>query len=117
MSIFEDLTYFTIDEFDHPYSMSENFLITLDKIRDRANVPIYISSDYRPGDDKAHGQGVAVDIPDDLNSDGISAHWTYRVVLAAMQMGITRIGIYDKHVHLDTWYNGPSEVLWQGTSR
>ena len=117
MSIWDELDHFSPEEFDYPEEMDEDFLRALDRVRDRAAVSIYVTSDYRPGDGKAHGQGVAVDITDDLESDGVLSRWRYKVLLAAFQMGFTRIGIYDKHVHLDTWDDAPQEVAWQGSSQ
>lgn len=116
MSIWDELDHFKPSEFDHPDEMNENLLRSLDRVRHRAHVPMVISSDFRPGDSGAHGQGLAVDVKDDHSSDGVTSHWRFKVVLAALMMGFNRIGIYDKHIHLDIWSTGPQEVIWFGTS-
>ena len=116
MAIWDELDYFTPDEFDYPDEMNEEFLLVLDLVRERAGVPFVITSDYRPGDPRAHGHGLAVDIADDQGHDGISSTFRFKVVRAALQMGVRRIGVYDKHVHLDCWEDGPQEVLWTGFS-
>jgi len=66
-----DLKWFTRKEFKHPDKMDEDFLRWLDKVRDRADIPIIITSDYRDpeanlgaaGSSSAslHLQGLAVD--------------------------------------------------------
>jgi len=116
MSIWDDLNHFTPEEFDYPDDMDETFLRALDLIRSRAGVPMVITSDYRPGDLKAHGRGLAVDATDDSDSDGVTSQWRYKILKAAIETGILRIGIYDKHIHLDIWQNAPQEVIWYGSS-
>jgi len=111
-----ELEFFHAGEFDYPEKMDEDFLRGLDFLRSRVGLPIYISSDYRPGDQGAHGQGLAVDITDDPNTDGITSHWCFLILYWALIHGFTRIGIYDKHIHLDRWTNGPQKVIWIGTS-
>jgi len=116
MSIWDDLDYFSPSEFDYPDEMDSTLLYALEEIREMAGVPIFVSSDYRPGDPNAHGHGKAVDITDDLNSDGITSRWRFLVTRAALSKGIRRIGVYDKHIHLDVWEDGPQDVLWIGES-
>ena len=116
MVIWSEVKYFKAKEFDCPDKMDPDFIARLDLVRREAGVPFYISSDFRYKDDRAHGHGVAVDITDDPYSDGITSQWRFKVVRAAMKIGITRIGVYDAHIHLDDWKGVIQEVLWVGTS-
>jgi hypothetical protein len=112
----ESLDHFGPEEFDHPAMMEEKLVWSLEMLRRAIGLPIYISSDYRPSSTTSHGRGRAVDITDDKDSDGISGRWTYKVVTAALALGFTRIGIYNKHVHLDMDPASPQEVIWGGAS-
>lgn len=72
--------WFKASEFKNPDMMNVAFVLWLDLVRDRAKVPFVITSDGRPGDDKLHGLGLAVDID--------SSKWTvvqkWRVVESVM---------------------------------
>ena len=116
MSVWEELRYFKRQEFEWPEKMDHDFLRMLDELRHRAGVPMYVSSDYRNDPSSAHGHGVAVDVVDDEDSDGISSQWRYAVMKAAYGLGIPRIGDYDKHIHIDAWVGGPQGVEWRGVS-
>ncbi len=116
MSIWDQIEYFQPSEFNYPDEMDTVLLLGLDEVRREAGVPIYISSDYRPGDSGAHGEGKAVDIVDDLTHDAITSAWRFKIVRAAFLKGFTRIGVYDAHVHLDVSYLLPQGQLWTGTS-
>ena len=93
-----------------------DLLKKLDLAREIAGVPMYISDDYRTNAQGAHSYGMAVDVVDDYDSDGITSAWRYEVVRAACAAGFTRIGVYDKHIHLDIWDGGPQRVMWMGES-
>ena len=112
MSIWDELKYFKPEEFDYPEEMDENLLRLLDSAREIAGVGFFISSDYRLGDPRAHGKGFAVDIVDDPHQDGITSQFRWKVIEAAMAAGFKRIGVYDKHIHLDIWSTAPQEVVW-----
>jgi hypothetical protein len=114
MPLWDRLRYFRPDEFRHPDSLASALLLKLDDVRHYAGLPIEITSDYRPGDTGAHGQGKAVDI---TQPGGISSHWRYMVLRAAYRVGIHRIGVYDSHIHLDIADDLPPEVCWWGQSR
>lgn len=115
-----DFRHFSPDEFDHPERMDRELLARLDYARTQAGIPFVVTSDFRPDEndelDSAHEIGKAVDI---RAHDG-RTRW--RVVKAAINAGIKRIGVYDKHVHLDnaTPADDPrfvEEVIWVGVSR
>lgn len=101
--------HFTPDEFAGPMNME--FIRRLDQARTRAGVPFVLSSTYREGDDKAHGAGFAVDIKCTASGD------RYCILKALLGQGFHRIGIYDRHIHVDAWPAGPVRVVWWGTSK
>lgn len=100
----------------------------LDNTRDAAGVPFEITSGYREGDDKSHGRRLAADL-------GCSTSYRrMRIVKSAVTLGahctncgsaniawdgtaFRRIGIYDRHVHLDIDKKLPQDVLWWGVSK
>ena len=111
------LEFFDKSEFGpHADKMSEDLLTRLDMIRRDAGVPMYITSSYREGDDKAHGKGYAVDVSDNVHGDEVSSRWRMLVVSAALEAGIRRCGVYDRHIHLDVWPEGPQDVMWWSKS-
>ena len=108
--------FFRPEEFDHPEEMSPVLLRRLDMIRGMAGEAIHITSDFRPGDLRAHGKGVAVDISDNLEGKPVNSGWRYRVLNAAFATGVKRIGVYDRHIHLDVSRDLPDRVCWWGKS-
>ncbi len=72
--------------------------------------PIEITSGYRD-DDSSHNTRDAADIR-------VYNGWQrYTLVRLALQHGFKRIGVYDKHIHLDIRTDRPRPVIWQGTSK
>ena len=118
MNIWKNLEHFTAKEFA-PYAdeMSTKLLGKLDDVRHIAEVPIYITSHYRPGDDGAHGDGDAVDISDNKHGNDISSRWRHKVLDAAYACKFRRVGIYDKHLHLDVSTTRDQDVSWIGKSK
>lgn len=91
----------------------------LNAARGFSGVPYVITSGFRSPSqnlavggvqDSSHELGLAVDIrcPDRV----IAARITYGLGRA----GFRRIGIYDKHVHVDCDDSKPEDVIWLGTS-
>ena len=78
-------------------------------IQDAAGRPLVITSGYRPGDRGMHGQGRAADIRATIGSERAE------LGLAAVGCGANGIGVYTRHVHVDT-RPGPA-VWWGGVSR
>lgn len=107
---YEQLKYFKPDEFEEPERMSRAFMMFLDRVRAHAGVPFRISSSWR-ADSPSHDSGCAVDVYY-LNSEEM-----YAIVHSAIILGIRRIGVYDKHVHLDDAPSLPSPRMWHGISR
>lgn len=109
--------HFRPSEFEHPDKMDVEFLYLLDKIRELAGVPIHITDDYRPnGSTSAHSLGLAVDISDNSAGLAIGSRWRHKVLKAAFELGCERIGIYDRHIHIDVSTSHDQEVCWYGTS-
>lgn len=117
---------FSATEFEYPERMGLEFMRWLKAVRQRAGVPMPISSDGRDriynaevggAQDSAHVDVPceAIDIkkaprPDDPN-------WNYsrwQIVTAAMALGCTRIGIYaNGSIHLDRSEDRrPAPRLW-----
>jgi hypothetical protein len=111
------LDHFTPAEFEHPDNLSDDLLLKLDAARRAAGRPFYIKSDSRPGDPRAHGDGDAVDFglaPESQNIKG-AERWVLLFIL--VQAGFKRIGLYDKHFHVDVSTRLPSRVIWIGESQ
>lgn len=95
--------------------MDEAFLAKLDEVRYRAGIPLVLNSAYRsPAYERskgragtsAHCEGKAVDIR--CNSD--RNRWA--IVKAALDAGISRIGIGRTYIHLDTSGTHTQRVIW-----
>ena len=104
-------------EFDHPDEMDRDMLEILDFVRASAEMPIYITSDYREGDSGDHGTGEGVDISDNQHGNDISSRWRWKVLAAAYAFDIARIGIYEKHIHLGISARLDQKVAWIGKSQ
>ena len=115
------LKYFTEAEFqrcDPPCSMGDmdgNLLYLLDKIRETAGIPLYLSSAYRSkaydkakgrSGNGAHTKGYAVDFRIQGSAD------RFKIVAAALKCGVERIGIGKTFVHIDTDPSLPSPVMF-----
>ena len=114
------IKYFTVDEFDSPdlkgsgVNMDMAFVEVLDNVREIAEIPLKINSGYRSSihnkkvkgsPNSSHLKGFAADIHCN-NSDS-----RLRIVYAAIEAGVTRIGIGNTFIHLDTDPNKGS-ALW-----
>lgn len=97
-------------------NLSYELLIKLQATRYQAGVPMFVSSGYRHGDTGAHGYGDAVDVSDNGVGDPVGSRWRYEVLKAALAVGFTRIGVYDRHIHLDVSESLDQNVVWWGTS-
>ena len=97
--------------------MQPNFLTLLDAIRERAGIPLVLNSAYRSKEyenqkgrsgNSAHTYGLAVDI----RCHGTNTRW--KIVRAAVSLGVTRIGIGSTFVHIDTGESRglPPNVIW-----
>ena len=112
-----NLRYFSADEFKYPDKISHDLLYLLDDIRSIARVPIYVTSDYRPTvNTSSHHLGLAVDISDNLEGREPTSRWRIRVLRAALSRNVARIGIYDRHIHIDISETHDQDVAWWGSS-
>ena len=71
---------------------------------------VVITSAYREDDPKAHGRGLAVDIR--VRGGAMRKVFTYHAIKL-----FGRVGVYDKHIHVDEDPSRPQNVLWVGQSR
>lgn len=117
-----DLRYFTYDEFDSPdlpksgyMYMDRDFVKRVDMARDIAGVPFKINSGYRTHNhnirvggspNSSHKKGLACDIstPDSRTK--------YKVLKSLIEVGFTRIGVYDSFIHVDDDKEKIQEVVW-----
>lgn len=113
--------YFTASEFRrctpscYISDMRPEFLELLDRIREKAGIPLVLTSAYRsPAWERkqgrtgtgAHTLGVAVDIRCNTSQN------RYKIVRAALACGITRIGISKTYVHIDASRDHAQGVIW-----
>lgn len=91
----------------------------LDWARGRATIPFVITCGLRTPEhndkvggvqDSSHLRGLAVDM---ACSDSTAR---YKMVQALLLAGFKRLGVYDKHVHVDRDESLPQEVMWVGVS-
>lgn len=91
----------------------------LDWARGRAGVPFIITCGVRTPEqndqvggvkDSSHIRGLAVDL---ACSDSFSR---YKMVQSLLLAGFKRMGIYDKHIHVDRDTTLPEQVCWIGLS-
>lgn len=95
--------------------MDASFLALLDKVREKAGIPLVLNSAYRSpaweirqgrSGTGAHTLGQAVDIRCNTSQN------RYKIVAAAIACGITRIGIGKTYVHLDASKAHAQRVIW-----
>lgn len=95
--------------------MDEEFLSLLDKVREKAGIPLVLNCAYRSrewdlakgrSDNSAHTRGKAVDIRCNTNAN------RYKIVKAALDCGITRIGVGKSYIHLDNDGSLSQNVIW-----
>ena len=113
--------YFTESEFNRctpscsMKDMDNDFLLLLDKLREKCGFPLVISCAYRSKEwdlkkgrsgNSAHTRGKAVDIR--YNSSSTA----YAIVKNAMELGIKRIGVGKNFIHIDNDDSLPQNVLF-----
>ncbi len=115
------MKYFNISEFDSPdrpgsgSRMKTYFLNMLVEAREKAGIPFVITSGYRTRlhnkrvggvSGSSHTKGVAVDIRCRNSKD------RFKIIQAAIEVGITRIGVSGKFIHLDADEQKAQNVIW-----
>ncbi len=104
--------YFCDDEVE---GLSEKLVEQLDHARSIAGIPFFITEGLASGGshvkDTAHQRGLAVDLRCN------TSRARFIMVRALLFVGFRRIGIYDKHVHVDIDESLPQDVIWVGESK
>ena len=95
--------------------MQQSTMRQLDLARDIAGIPFVLNSAYRskawevkkgrPGT-SSHTKGLAVDIR--CNTDANR----YKIVKAALECGVRRIGIAQTYIHIDCADDHAQDVIW-----
>lgn len=95
--------------------MDVGFLKKLDEVRGKAGIPLVLNCAYRSrqhdlkkgrSGNSAHTRGLAADIRCASSAD------RFKIVSAALECGIRRIGIGKTFVHLDDDPSLPQDVIW-----
>lgn len=95
--------------------MNQEFMNTLDNLREKAGIPIVLNSAYRSSAwDKskgrsgkgAHTKGLAADI----RCNSSATRW--KIIAAAHSLGICRLGIGKTYIHVDIDKSLTQNVIW-----
>lgn len=95
--------------------MDGAFLSLLDEVREKAGIPLILNCAYRSSSwdkskgrsgNSAHTRGKAVDIRCNASVT------RYKIVKAALDCGVRRIGIGRTFVHVDSDETKPQGVIW-----
>ena len=95
--------------------MDAGFLALLDEVREAAGIPLVLNCAYRSkawelkhkrSGNSAHTRGKAVDIRCNTSQN------RYRILAAAIECGVPRIGIDKTYIHLDNDPTLPQGVIW-----
>ena len=97
--------------------MEQDFLDVMDDIRRKAGIPLVINCAYRSqaydkkkgrSGNSAHTYGLAVDFRANTSAT------RYKIVKAALECGVTRIGIGKTFVHIDMGERVglPANCMW-----
>lgn len=104
--------YFTDEEIK---GLDMELVAKLDMARGRAGIPFVITSGRRTeaensatdgAKNSAHLRGLAVDLKCE------DSHSRCLIVMALIQAGFRRLGIYDAHIHCDLDSTLPQPVMW-----
>ena len=117
MTDWSRVRYFRRSEFGYAGDVEPDPLLVdlLDEARKYAGTPFVITSGIRapsgPDDTSSHVTGKAVDIR------APTSRQKFQIVESLLLVGINRIGVYDRHIHVDTDRSKPAGVMWVGVSR
>lgn len=130
--------YFKPSEFKHLENVKEETLKLIDAIRAKYGKPMHINSDWRP--EASHSSGCEIDFKSvggefykylhGKYKPGMGrSFWyllpqlkqfkndeQYKLAMSAISCGATRIGVYDRHIHIGFDPKSPQEVVWAGVS-
>jgi hypothetical protein len=114
MSAEAKLENFNMEEVE---GLTDRMKIMLQAIRYISGVPFHVTSGLRPSDSNSeHSLGMGVDISDNDRGEPISSAWRHKVLGACYAVGLTRIGDYDRHIHIGVSTSHPQDVTWWKTS-
>lgn len=117
------IKYFKYTEFDSPdepgsgLKMDYDFINLIDLIRYWSNVEFHVQSGFRTSErnleikgslNSAHLRGLAADIFAQNNKI------KHIILKSCFLFCIPRIGIYEKHIHIDVDLNLPHPIVWYG---
>jgi uncharacterized protein YcbK (DUF882 family) len=112
----ERYQYFTEEEVK---GLQPQFAMRLEQARHAAGVSFVLTSTLRTSqqnkdcggvEDSSHEKGMAVDI---AAADSMTR---FHILKGLMAVGISRIGVYDRHIHADADSSKPQCVMWTGIS-
>ena len=121
MNVFDDIEFFDLHEFDSPdelgsgSKMQRSTLLKLDKARELADIPFFITSGYRTKrhnqkvggvNGSSHTKGHAIDI------SATSSTQRFKIFNALLQAGFERVGISKNFIHADDDPLKSKQVLW-----
>lgn len=95
--------------------MEQDFLDVLDAVREKAGIPLVLNSAYRSvshekrqgrAGTSAHTYGLAADI----RCNSSENRW--KIIKAAIECGVRRIGVSDSFIHLDISTKHTQCVIW-----
>lgn len=100
--------------------LKDDLIQKLEQAREKAGVPFIITSGARSSEanqsiggavsDSAHLSGLAVDL------HASESQQRFLMVSALLSAGFTRMGIYDRHIHVDIDTSKDQNVMWTGVS-
>lgn len=119
--------HFPVTEFRYPNRMGYEFMLWLERVRERAGVPMVITSSARTPEENAAAGGAPdsahVDVPCEAVDIGMrprpdDPNWNrsrYQIFEAAIALGCRRIGSYaNGSLHLDrTEARRPAPRMWR----
>lgn len=100
--------------------MQPEFLSLLDRVREKAGIPLVLNCAYRSREwdksqgrsgNSAHTRGKAVDIRCNTSEN------RYKIIKAALECGICRIGVGSNFIHLDNDDSLPQNVIFHYYSK
>ena len=114
--------YFSDAEFKEPRKLSPTLRRMLERVREEAGVPMRITGSWRsrrgPIRKSAH-QTNKFDLYEAVDVGVGRSRNRFLILKAAIRVGFNRIGVYDKHLHLDiakgTAFD--QDVCWWGRSK
>ena len=123
VNFWDTIIHFKYTEFDSPddvlsgLNMNHYLIRILDCMRDIMQLPFIINSGFRTAshnqkingrNNSAHLKGLAVDIK------SLSNRFNFTLIELCISLKISRIGIYESHIHIDCDYSLPHPLIWWG---